>query len=264
MAKRSTYSVVLGRNDPVRIVPLSLPREIVQPTSDLALAPAAAANLTYRGGPLLTAVEVVTIFWGAAWETAQAALVGQVNDFFDFILGSPLLDQLAEYSVAGRTIGHGRRTGTVTIGAPAPPASVTDSAIRVFLQHQLATNSSIPPAGPNSLYFLFMPPGVAVVQGGSKSCQAFCGYHDAIGNQLFYAVEPYPGCMGCRGGLALFDALTTTCSHELCEAITDPIPGGGWYDELHGEIGDICAWETKKLGMYTIQLEWSNANARCV
>jgi len=264
MPKRSTYAVVPGSNDPVRIVPLSLPREIVQPTSDLALAPAAGANLTYRGGPLLTAVEVVTIFWGAAWETAQAALVGQVNDFFDFILASALLDQLAEYSFAGKTIGRGRRTGTVTIGTPGPPTSVTDSAIRVFLQHQLATNASIPQAGPNSLYFVFMPPGVVVVQGGSKSCQAFCGYHDAIGNQLFYAVEPYPGCAGCRGGLALFDALTTTCSHELCEAITDPIPGAGWYDDLHGEIGDICAWTTKKLGAYTIQLEWSNAESRCV
>ena len=103
-----------------------------------------------------------------------------------------------------------------------------------------------------------------VVAGGSKSCQGFCGYHDAIGNQVFYAVEPYPGCAGCRGGLSSFDALTTTCSHELSEAITDPVPGRGWYDDVHGEIGDICAWRTKKLGAYTIQLEWSNAGAGCV
>jgi hypothetical protein len=264
MADRSTYDVVPGRNDPVRIVPLSLPKEIVQPTTDAAPAHVPAAKLTYRGGPLLTAVEVVTIFWGAAWETKQAALVGQVNGFFDLILSSALLKQLSEYSVAGKAIGHGRRTGTVTIGAPAPTAPVTDGAIRVFLQHQLAANTGIPSPGPNSLYFVFLPPGVTVVAGGSKSCQAFCGYHDAIGNQLFYAVEPYPGCAGCRGGLSPFDALTTTCSHELCEAITDPIPGRGWYDDAHGEIGDICAWKTRKLGAYTIQLEWSNAGARCV
>ena len=30
-----------------------------------------------------------------------------------------------------------------------------------------------------------------------------------------------------------------------------------------GEIGDICAWQTKKLGNYTVQLEWSNKNASC-
>jgi hypothetical protein len=264
MTDHSTYDVVPGRNDPIRIVPLFLPDEIVQPTIDGAAAAVPTAKMTYRGGPLLTAVEVVTVFWGAAWQSQQAPLVAQINAFFDFLLTSALLDQMKEYSVPGKSIGHGRRTGSVTIAAPAPPASVTDGAIRVFLQHQIASHAGVPQPGPNSLYFVFAPPGVTVVSGGSKSCQAFCGYHDAIGNTLFYAVEPYPGCNGCRGGLSPFDALTTTCSHELCEAVTDPIPGQGWYDDAHGEIGDVCAWKTKKLGAYTIQLEWSNARNSCL
>ena len=75
---------------------------------------------------------------------------------------------------------------------------------------------------------------------------------------------PYPGCAGCAGGLALLDALTTTTSHELCEAITDPVPGAGWYDEANGEIGDICAWQTRRLGAYSVQLEWSNAQQACI
>lgn len=116
----------------------------------------------------------------------------------------------------------------------------------------------------NSLYFVYLPPGVAVVQGGSKSCQAFCGYHDAINNQIFYAAMPYPGCAGCLGGLQTLDALTSTSSHELCEAITDPVPGQGWYDDNNGEIGDICAWKTEKVGQYTVQLEWSNKNNKCM
>ena len=69
---------------------------------------------------------------------------------------------------------------------------------------------------------------------------------------------PTPGCSGCIGGLQPIDALTSTSSHELCEAITDPIPGAGWYDDTNGEIGDICAWQTKKIGNYPVQLEWSN------
>ncbi|HEX7251531.1 MAG TPA: hypothetical protein VF376_01535 [Thermoanaerobaculia bacterium] len=264
MTIRSTYEVKPGRNDPIRIVPLALEDEILRPSTEAAKAPAAAPELTYRGGPLLTSVEVATIFWGSAWTSSQAPVVKQVNDFFDSILSSALLDQLSEYSVAGKPIGRGRRTASVTIGSPGPSASVTDAAIRVFLQHQLATNAGVPPAGPNSLYFLFLPSGVTVVQGGSKSCQAFCGYHDAIGNQIFYAVMPYPGCKGCQSSLTLFEALTTASSHELCEAITDPIPGDGWYDDSNGEIGDICAWKTKKLGAYTVQLEWSNAKGKCV
>jgi hypothetical protein len=75
---------------------------------------------------------------------------------------------------------------------------------------------------------------------------------------------PYPGCSGCTGGLAAPDALTSTSSHELCEAITDAVPGTGWYDQTHGEIGDICAWKTKQLGGYTVQLEWSNQQNNCM
>jgi hypothetical protein len=105
---------------------------------------------------------------------------------------------------------------------------------------------------------------VAVVQGGARSCQAFCGYHNDIGGQIFYAVMPYPGCAGCTGGLATLDALTTASSHELCEAITDPIPGQGWYDDANGEIGDICAWQTKRIGPYIVQKEWSNAASACI
>jgi hypothetical protein len=64
--------------------------------------------------------------------------------------------------------------------------------------------------------------------------------------------------------LTTVDALTSTASHELSEAITDPIPGQGWYDDANGEIGDICAWKTKKLNGYTVQMEWSNSAEACV
>ena len=103
-----------------------------------------------------------------------------------------------------------------------------------------------------------------MVQGGSRSCQAFCGYHSDISGQIFYAVMPFPGCNGCTGGLAQIDALTSTSSHELCEAITDAVPGNGWYDDANGEIGDICAWKTKKIGNDTVQLEWSNQQNKCM
>jgi hypothetical protein len=122
----------------------------------------------------------------------------------------------------------------------------------------------LPQPNANTLYFVYLPSGVTVTQGGSSSCQAFCGYHDAINSQIFYAVMPYPDCSGCMTNLATFDALTATSSHELCEAITDPVPGSGWYDQNNGEIGDICAWQTKQVGNYTVQKEWSNSSNACV
>jgi len=112
--------------------------------------------------------------------------------------------------------------------------------------------------------FPYRLPAVSVTQGGSRSCQAFCGYHNDINSTIFYAVMPYPGCHGCTGSLSALDALTSTSSHELCESITDAVPGSGWYDDANGEIGDICAWKTKTVAGYTVQLEWSNRANACV
>jgi len=240
---------------PWRIVPLhTAPR----------MAAAVTPQLTYRNGPLLTDVEVFTVFWGAAWQdAANSALVKQMNEFFDFVLTSKLMDQLSEYSVEGKTIGHGNRTGSLTMSDSDPGAKVQDSAIQKLLQTEIAAGA-LPAKNANSLYFVFLPPGSQVEQGGQASCTDFCGYHDATSDNIFYATMPYPNCAGCEGGLTILDALTSTSSHELCEGVTDPIPGQGWYDDANGEIGDICAWKTKTLNGYTVQLEWSNAAEACV
>jgi hypothetical protein len=254
-----------GRGDPVRIVPLHVAGEAGKPTAEsLAAAPATPPHLTYRNGPLISAVEVFTMFWGTAWNSAQSALAVQINAFFDYVLTSPLIDQLGEYSVPAYPIGHGRRTGTVTIARPQPRRTVHDAALQHMLQNEIANNANVPHPTPNTLYFVYTPPGVRIVQGGAASCTAFCGYHNDIANTIFYAAMPYPGCTGCLGGLAVLEALTSTSSHELCEAITDPIPGQGWYDDNNGEIGDICAWHTKQLDKWTVQLEWSNKANACV
>ena len=242
---------------PIRIVPLHGPKAMVA-------APAVAPQLTYRNGPLLTAVEVFTVFWGAAWQkTPNSDVLSHIHQFFDYVLTSQLMDQLGEYSVPGKNIGHGVRTGTTTLTSPIPGAVVQDIDIQQLLQREI-TAGTLPATNANTLYFVFLPKGLKVAQGNGTSCQSFCGYHDVFNNNVYYAVMPYPGCAGCLGGLAAVDALTSTTSHELCEAVTDPIPGQGWYDDNNGEIGDICAWKTRTLGNYTVQLEWSNRAGSCI
>ena len=249
----------LLRRDCVRIVPLATP-EVVQ----RAAAAAPAAHLVYNNGPLISQAQVFTVFWGSAWqESGPAELSSGLNGFFDYILTSSLMDQLAEYNVTNYQIGRGERIGTATLTTPDVSGTVDDMAIQQMIQQQISAGM-LPTANANLIYFVFLPSGVSVTQGGSASCQVFCGYHDAISNNIFYAVMPYPDCSGCSNGMPLLDALTVTASHELCEAITDPIPGEGWYDNQNGEIGDICAWQTKKLGQYTVQKEWSNQAASCV
>jgi hypothetical protein len=228
-----------------------------------AVAPAAAL-LTYRGGPLLSAVEVVTVFWGAAWDDTTAQGTAQsLNAFFQFVVSSSYVDQLGEYSTPDQKIGRGRYAGTARVTGTAPGASVTDGAIQEMLQREL-TRKSLPAPTANTVYFAFLPPGVTVVAGSERSCQAFCGYHDRSSSGLFYAAVPYPNCSGCLADLRPLDALTSVCSHELAEAITDPVPGAGWYDDANGEIGDICAWQNKKVGAYEVQLLWSNRAKACV
>jgi hypothetical protein len=242
---------------PIQIVPLY--------GSDRVSVAAAPAQLTYRGGPLISNAQVFTVFWGQGWtQSPQSDLIQQINGFFDYILTSSLIDQLAEYSTQTQTIGHGSRIGTATVTTPDTGQSVTDADIQNMLQNEIANNTAFPQPTANTLYFVYLPTGVTVQQGGGSSCQVFCGYHDNINGQIFYGVEPYPDCAGCTANLAVFDALTNTSSHELCEAITDPIPGQGWYDDTNGEIGDICAWQTKQVGNYTVQKEWSNNSGACV
>jgi len=246
------------QNRPINIVPLYVPG----PPKTFASPP----HLVYNNGPLLSAVEVFTVFWGTAWQQSPLSdTVQSINSFFDFILTSPLMDQLAEYSTQGQMIGRGSRSGTTTITTPDPGTSVADSDIQNMLNTAIA-NNSLPQPTSNTLYFVYLPSGVTVTAGGSSSCQTFCGYHDAINGQIFYAVMPYPDCAGCtsNSNLSVFNALTVTSSHELCEAVTDPVPGQGWYDQNNGEIGDICAWQTKQVGNYTVQLEWSNSANSCV
>jgi len=246
-------------NHPYKVVPLAVLEE-----EAAVAAPAPAARLVYNNGPLLANVQVFTLFWGDAWQQDPASqITGQINTFFDFILTSALMDQLAEYSTGAYKIGHGSRSGTLTVTSPAVTSSVDDSAIQQMIQQQIS-GGTVPQPNPDSLYFVFLPSGVTVTQGGTASCKTFCGYHDAIGENIFYAVMPYPDCWGCASSLSPFDAITTTSSHELCEAVTDPIPGQGWYDNNNGEIGDICAWQTKQVGSFTVQKEWSNRAGACV
>ena len=262
----------------VRIVPLHYPKPSMSidemgrlkgepPDTDLFdgqphVAPAS-AHLTYNNGPLLTSVQVFTIFCGSKWGTPSGGTMMQnLNKFFQAIVVSPLMTQLDEYSVPSKTIGPGSFIGTKLITANAPVGGITDSTIRKQLKAWIAAKT-VPKTTSNTLYFIYLEPGIVSLMGGSKSCQNYCGYHDAVG-KVYYAVMPYPTCAGCLGGMAAFDALTGTSSHEFCEAVTDPVPGAGWYDNVNGEIGDICAWNFKKVAGYTVQMEWSNAQNKCV
>src|SRR5579872_263256 len=129
----------------------------------------------------------------------------------------------------------------------------------------------------NSLYNVFVEPGVIVSQSQlsftgqpGNSVIDFAGYHsnfagttaDGKNVDIKYSVMPFPGFPngtlpgvisvgGSTQNLAqAFNSLTTTASHEISEAVTDPDVGSviatgdttllGWYDDVNnGEVGDL-------------------------
>jgi hypothetical protein len=234
------------------------------------VAGAAPPSLTNHTGPVLGAVEVVPIYWGAAWaNSTNAKVAAQLDQYFDFILASSYIDLLSQYGTASTPIGHGRRVRSVRASSSEPGTvtsggrQVTDAQIQTAVQGWVA-DGTVPATTANTLYFVYLPPGVvSVMSDGSQSCAAFCGYHNAVGN-VYYAVIPYATCNGCVFAGAFLDTLTEVSSHELAEAITDPALNAWWDPNTGNEIGDICNRQTMRLGGYLIQTEWSNSQGACV
>jgi hypothetical protein len=263
------------------IVPMQGQQICGKVTQPIGTAPAVGTpQLTYRGGPLIAQIKLFAIYWGSAWNSAPTTTQApatpvtrqNLDRYLATLVSGPFMDLLSEYSVPGTSIGHGSLLGSAVAG-PDPSAQIADSDVRTLIQQRLAAGE-LPAWDANTLYAILLPSGTAIQQGGSASCQAFCGYHDAIldasgAPQAYYAVLPYPDCAGCAqtgSGTALgaFDALTVVMSHEIAEAVTDPVPGTGWYDDQNGEIGDICAWQIATSEGYSVQQEWSNAAGSCV
>ena len=231
---------------------------------------APAPSLQNHGGPLLGSVEVVPIYWGAAWSNpTNAQLASDLDAFFDFVLTSEYMDLLAEYGTAATAIGHGRRLQSVRIAESEPGATVggvrqvTDAQIRSALQG-FVDDGTLPETTPNTLYFVYLPPEVASLLDSSRSCApgGFCGYHNHASG-LRYAVVPFADCQGCVFPGELLDTLTVVSSHELAEAITDPDLDAWWDGATGEEIGDICNRDTVRLGRFLVQTEWSNAQGAC-
>jgi uncharacterized repeat protein (TIGR01451 family) len=239
----------------------------------------AGAHLTYFGGPVVSTLHVVAVFWGP---NVNAAITGAngIDQFFTDITSSRFYDLLTEYSTVGLTapstnqaINHGQFDGKFSITpslCPGPTAcSLTDAQIQAELATQIS-NAHLPqPVSDgqgtiDTLYMIYFPPGVSISLGGLDSCVngGFCAYHSNTPNanaslRIPYGVlpdfAPPSGCsVGCGLG-SLFQNVTAVTSHEMAETVTDVQAGSAtttapplaWYDPNPlsnplGEIGDIC------------------------
>jgi hypothetical protein len=227
-------------------------------------------NVQYHGGPLLQHVQVSTLFVGPWWDNEGRELRDYLNQFLtDLFADRRYMANLSQYSADQYQIGNGALAGGYTHWKAVVPARVTDVQIEDELAAALAAGVLGAP-GPDSLYFIFTPPGVVVhsdaigdsVHGtGSDRTGSWYGYHsfidDGQGGQIAYALVPYYDDYDLSVIYPEYQGnphlMTETVSHELAEAVTDPRPPSGWTDPqfTHGdEIGDIpkiiysAMWQT--------------------
>src|SRR5262249_13344764 len=142
--------------------------------------------------------------------------------FLSDIVDSPYMDDLNQYTAHPR----GTIAQTNGIAGPLPwqdyvpsvlGSSVTDGDIQSAIQTEIA-NHAVVSRGGNRLYFVFLEPGVGV-----SDQPGAAGYHGVDQNGDYYAVVLYGATPAGTKNLTDFQKMTTTASHELVEAITDPI-----------------------------------------
>jgi len=195
------------------------------------------------------------------------SIVSQTNSYLTQLAASTYWPAIAtEYGVGALTIQQAIVTGEA--------APTSDTALSSWIGNHFNGQSGWPAApDPQTIYAVFLPPGVVVSTQFGQSCEAFGGYHDeATGpnsESIVYAIMPR-----CQGGI---DELTAVTSHELIEASTDPrietAPAFAVLDAPHyiwgytpgDEVGDMCEYvETARqrlVGNFLVQRIWSNASA---
>jgi hypothetical protein len=264
--------------------------------------PPAGAHLSYYGGPVMSNVKVVTVFWTNA---VDAGVQTTMPAFYSAITDSTYYDLVSEYATnvtpvgggsgTNQSIGRGSSAGTFTI-VPSTCndgslCTIDDTAIQTELLAQI--NGGHLPApeldnngNVNTLYMIYFPLNVTITQGGQQSCVIFCAYHGTTSAQykmknleygIFPDMSPSSSCFGgCGADPNYLNDTTAVSSHELVEAVTDAevgianvlAPPLAWYDSVNGEIGDICNAQQAKVSAggttWTVQTQWSNALSNCV
>jgi hypothetical protein len=254
------------------------------------VAPAAAApELHYYGGPVISQVDVVQVAWSSG---VDAAYLAELSAFYEAMVSGTYLDWLSEYDTIGKVgfldglpgseqhIGRGTFGGAFVITPSIASTTLSDADISAELIAQIKSGALPQPkldakGFTNSVYMIDFPPGTTIGQQGQMSCAVFQAYHGTAlldGIPIPYGVHP-----DCDYA---FDHATVVHSHELVEAITDPnvalnegsTPArpAAWRTPFKNvaepslEISDLCNDQGFKLDGYTYTKNWSNFAGKCV
>lgn len=237
-------------------------------------------DVQFHGGHVLPTATMHEVFINTTSSTVGTPQTFQAN-----FSNSTFMHVLDQY--AGSTANNRYPVSSTLFSASLSTFSNVISQNQLFtVLHAAGVASHL--TGYTHMYNIFLAPGLDTCFDLTTECYSpdnpssfvFCAYHGSITfsdiGHVIFSIMPYqhtPGCGDDFSGVTPpnavpIDDTATTLSHEESEAISDPDPGSGYFNNNFGfEIGDTCnsyrATETLNLHKYLIQPEYSNATHGC-
>ncbi len=227
-------------------------------------------NLRDGRGKIVSKAKVYTIFWGQQTDfpsdtkSAMPRLFGGLN-------GSGYLATIDEYMRGGTASVTYVRSFDDPSAAPTvdPTPQVILAEVRKVLRRAHVA------ADTNAVYLVFSStmPNVDYcawhASGFVQGIQTQVAYiPNSAASSTCYPTDNYtnvtPYSFGTR-------SLADNATHELLEAMTDPVPGTSWVDAQSNEVGDKCdfIYSTPVVlggasSVWQLQSQWSNRSHSCV
>ena len=218
--------------------------------------------LSDHGSSVVSNAAFLPVFYNGA---TAAVLQSGIDSFVNSFSGSdPGMTVITQYSKGGNVISATLGHTPDFVDNQGAPRRISDSGVQSYLAGLF--NAGRISANNHTVYGVYLPQGTISTLGHARSCSNYCGYHSSFtysGQTILYAVFPYNDCSGCSlSGKTVLDMETIVTSHEIREAITDPV--NAWWESSSGyEADDKCAWHNlyQQTGGAWVQPEYSNALA---
>jgi len=218
--------------------------------------------LSDHGGSVVSNAAFFAVYYNSQ---PASVLQSGINSFVNNFSGSdPGMTVVTQYSKTGNAISATLGNSGSFVDSNSTPRRISDSSIQSYLASKFSSGQVA--FNNHTIYGVYLPQGTVSTLGSSRSCTSYCGYHSSFtynGQTALYAVFPYNDCSGCSlTGKTVLDMETIVTSHEIREAITDPV--NAWWESSSGyEADDKCAWHNlyQQTGGAWVQPEYSNALA---
>src|ERR1044071_114180 len=185
-----------------------------------------------HGGSVISNAAFFAIYYNSQ---PASTLQSGINSFVNNFSGSdPGMKVITQYRKPGNAISATLGNSGSFVDSKPTPSKISDTQIQSYLAGLFNAGSVAFATG--RIYGVYLPQGTVSTQGRYRSCTNYCGYHSSFtynGQTAIYAVFPYNSCSGCSlSGKTVLDMETIVTSHEIREAITDPV--NAWWESTSG------------------------------